>query len=192
MAETIRAFIAVELNDRVKQTIRKFQEDLKALGCDISWVKTENIHLTLKFLGDVKTKIIPSVMEMLGNVCQDLRPFDTTLTQPGVFPDLRHPRVVWVGLDDTERNLARMAESLEATLGNIGFKKEKRNFQAHITVGRIKSGKNIQRLAESLERYQLPANITQNIRGICLYKSVLTSGGPIYSILTGYPPGVPG
>lgn len=186
MAETIRAFIAIELSDQIKETIRNFQEQLKPLGCDVSWVKPENAHLTLKFLGDVKAKMVPSVTEALTNLCRDLRPFDTALTQPGVFPDLRHPRVVWVGLDDSDGNLTRLAGSLETALGNIGFKKEKRSFQAHITVGRIKSGKNIQRLSESLERYPLPAGITQNMRSICLYKSLLTSGGPIYSILASY------
>src|SRR3989338_10137381 len=79
MAETIRAFIAVELNDQIKETIRGFQEHLKPLGCDISWVKPENAHLTLKFLGDVKMKMIPSVTETLANSCRDLRFFDTTL-----------------------------------------------------------------------------------------------------------------
>ena len=186
MAETIRAFIAVELSDQIKETIRNFQEHLKPSGCDIAWVKPENVHLTLKFLGDVKMKMIPSVTETLANSCRDLRSFDMALTQPGVFPDLRHPRVVWIGLDDTEGKLGQLAGSLETALGNIGFKKEKRAFQAHITVGRIKSGKNIQRLSESLERYQLPAGIIQNIRSICLYKSVLTSSGSIYSILTSY------
>lgn len=184
MAETVRTFIAIELNDQVKQAIREFQDQLKPLGCDISWVKPENAHLTLKFLGDVKAKMVPSVTEALTNLCRDLRPFDTALTQPGVFPDLRHPRVVWVGLDDSDGNLTRLAGSLETALGNIGFKKERRDFQAHITVGRIKSGKNIQRLSESLERYQLPEGVTQNIRSICFYKSVLTSSGPIYTTLS--------
>lgn len=183
MAETIRAFIAVELSDQIKETIRNFQEQLKPLGCDISWVKPENAHLTLKFLGDVKIKMIPSVTETLVNSCRDLRFFDTTLTQPGVFPDLRHPRVVWIGLDDTEGKLGQLAGSLETALENIGFRKERREFQAHITVGRIKSGKNIQRLSENLGHYHLPADITLGIRNICLYKSVLENSGPVYSVL---------
>ena len=187
MAETIRAFIAIELNDRVKETIRNFQGQLKPLDCDISWVKPENAHLTLKFLGDVKMKMIPAVTQTLADLCRELCPFDTTLTRPGVFPDLRHPRVVWLGLDDTEKKLARMAGSLETALGHIGFKKERRDFQAHITVGRIKSDKNIQRLSETLERYRPPAGITQNIGSICLYKSVLTGSGSIYSTLASLP-----
>src|SRR3989338_5305344 len=113
MAETIRTFIAVELNDRVKETIRNFQGQLKPLDCDISWVKPENAHLTLKFLGDVKIKTIPAVTETLADLCRGMHPFDTALTQPGVFPDLRHPRVVWIGLDDTEGKLGQLAGSLE-------------------------------------------------------------------------------
>src|SRR3989338_2841091 len=108
MAETIRTFIAVELNDRVKETIRNLQGQLKPLGCDISWVKPENAHLTLKFLGDVKMKMVPSVTETLMNLCRDIHPFDTSLTQPCIFPDLRHPRVVWIGLDDAQGKLAQL------------------------------------------------------------------------------------
>ena len=183
MAETIRAFIAVELSDQIKETIRGFQEHLKPLDCDISWVKPENIHLTLKFLGDVKTKMIPPVMETLGDVCQDLRPFDTTLTQPGVFPDLRHPRVVWIGLDDTDGNLARLAGSLETALGNIGFKKEKRDFQAHITIGRIRTNKNLPALVPKLQSCSLPSAHEEIILSFALFKSTLTSQGPIHEKL---------
>src|SRR3989338_5870477 len=183
MAETIRAFIAVELNDQIKETIRGFQEHLKPLDCDISWVKPENVHLTLKFLGDVKTKMIPSAMETLGDVCKDLRPFDTTLTQPGVFPDLHHPRVVWVGLDDVNGNLARLAESLETALGNIGFKKERRDFQSHITVGRFRSTRNLFSFTEKFAQHSISATPPLTISSIALFKSTLVASCPIYEPL---------
>ncbi|MBI5150877.1 MAG: RNA 2',3'-cyclic phosphodiesterase [Candidatus Omnitrophica bacterium] len=185
MAETIRAFIAVELNDQVKETIREFQAHLKPLGCDIAWVKPENVHLTLKFLGEVKTKRLPSVIETLEDVCRDLRPFDTALTQPGVFPDLRHPRVVWIGLEDTGGDLARMAESLETALGNTGFKKERRDFQAHITVGRIRALKNIAQLSDAIRKFPVPAGVKQpvSVGQIVLFKSTLTPQGPVYEPL---------
>ena len=193
MAETIRAFIAIELNEQIKEAIRQFQEHLKPLGCDISWVKPENAHLTLKFLGDVKIKMIPSITETLESLCRDLNPFDTALTQAGVFPDLRHPRVVWIGLDDTDGNLARLAGSLETALGNIGFsakggsasggKKEKRDFQAHITVGRVRTLKNVAQLCEALKKFSVPSGIKQSSGQIILYKSTLTPQGPVYEKL---------
>lgn len=191
MAETIRTFIAIELNDQAKQAIRELQGHLKPLGCDISWVKPENAHLTLKFLGDVKMKMIPSLTETLANWCRGMHPIETTLTQPGVFPDWKRPRVVWVGLNDEKKELARLAESLETALGNIGYKKERRDFQAHITIGRVKSGKNIHQLSESLHNYQVATGIIQNIQDIYLYKSVLTGGGPLYSVLGRFPLGGP-
>ena len=184
MAETIRAFIAIELSDQVKETIRNFQEQLKPLGCDVSWVKPENAHLTLKFLGDVKIKMIPSVTETLANSCRDLRSFDMALTQPGVFPDLRHPRVVWIGLDDTEGKLGQLAGSLETALGNIGFKKERRDFQAHITVGRVRTPKNIVRFCEAIKSFAVPAGIKQSVGEITFFKSTLTPQGSVYEHLS--------
>ena len=184
MAETIRAFIAIELSDQIKETIRNFQDQLKPLGCDVSWVKPENVHLTLKFLGDVKTKMLPPVMETLANSCRDLRFFDTTLTQPGVFPDLRHPRVVWIGLDDDSGTLTRLAESLETAFGNIGFKKERRNFQAHITIGRIRTLKNIEQLCEAIKKLSVPPGVKQSVGQIILFKSILTPQGSIYEPLS--------
>lgn len=187
MAETVRAFIAIELNDQVKQAIREFQDQLKPLGCDISWVKPENAHLTLKFLGDVKMKIVPSVTETLTNLCRDLRPFDTALTRPGVFPDLRHPRVVWVGLDDSDANLTRLAGSLETALGNIGFRKERRDFQAHITVGRVRTLKNIAQLSDVIKKFSVPTGVKQSVGQIILFKSTLTPKGSVYEALKGFP-----
>lgn len=199
MAETIRAFIAIELSDQIKKTIRNFQERLKPLGCDVSWVKPENAHLTLKFLGDVKIKMIPSVTETLTNSCRDLRFFDTTLTRPGVFPDLRHPRVVWIGLDDTEGKLGKLAGSLETALGNIGFsakggsssggKKEHREFRAHITVGRIRALKNVTQLCDAIKEFTVPSGIKQSIGQITLFKSTLTPQGPVYEPLSQSKPG---
>lgn len=192
MAETIRTFIAIELNDQVKQVIQKFQDHLKPLGCDISWVKPENAHLTLKFLGDVKMKIIPSVTETLANLCRDLRFFDTTLTQPGVFPDLRHPRVVWIGLDDTEGKLGQLAGSLETALENIGFSakggakggKERRDFRAHITVGRIRTLKNVTQLCDAIKGFTVPSSIKQSVSEVAFFKSTLNPQGSIYEHLS--------
>lgn len=184
MAETIRAFIAVELTDQVKETIRRFQDHLKPLDCDISWIKPENVHLTLKFLGDVKIKMIPSITEALGRLCCDLRLFDAALTQPGVFPDLRHPRIVWIGLDDTEEKLTNLVESVETALGDIGFRKERRDFRAHITVGRVRTPKNAAQLCEAIKGFSVPSGIKQSVGGIILFKSTLTSQGPVYDPLS--------
>ncbi len=183
MAETIRTFIAIELNDQVKQTIQELQASLKPLGGDISWVRPENVHLTLKFLGDLKPKVIPLLTETLTNACQGMRPMATTLTQLGVFPDWRRPRVIWIGLHDEKKEIAHLAMALETVLGNIGYKKEGRNFQAHITFGRVRTAKNIIPLCETIKGLCVSANIKQSINKITLFQSTLTSQGPIYNRL---------
>lgn len=187
MAETVRAFIAIELNDQVKQAIREFQAKLKPLGCDISWVKPENIHLTLKFLGDVKPKMIAPLTGALAEVCRGTQPIPTELMGLGVFPDIRRPRVLWAGLKDTDGKLTQLATAVEDALGHIGFKKETRPFQAHITIGRIRTNKNLPALIRELQSCALPAAHQEIILSLTLFKSTLTSQGPIYEKLKEFP-----
>lgn len=187
MAETIRAFLAVELNDRNKETIRKLQEHLKPLDCGISWVKPENIHLTLKFLGDVKPKMIAPLTGVLAEVCRGIQPIQTQLTELGVFPDIRRPRVLWAGLKDTGGKLTQLATAVEDALGHIGFKKEIRPFHAHITVGRIRTNGKLPVLIRELQSYVLPAAHEEIILSFTLFKSTLTSQGPIYEKLKEFP-----
>jgi 2'-5' RNA ligase len=168
----------------VKQTIQQIQGHLEPLGCDIAWVKPGNAHLTLKFLGDVKMGMIPSLTETLDDLCRNLNPIETRLTQPGVFPDFWHPRVVWIGLDDSDGNLTRLSGSLDTALGNIGFKKERRDFKPHITIGRIRMLKNIQQLSDAIKKFSVPADIKQSIGQIILVKSTLTPQGSIYEPLS--------
>lgn len=184
MGETIRTFIAIELNEQVKRLIQQIQARLKPLGCDIGWVKPENVHLTLKFLGEIKTKLAPRITEAIESIAKNLPPVETTLTGIGFFPDARRPRVVWVGLNDTVGDIARLAQLLETALGDIGFKKENRGFKAHITIGRIRTQRNITVLTQEVPKISLPPGIRQSINQIILFKSTLTAQGPIYEPLS--------
>lgn len=179
----VRAFIAVELNEDVRNTIRTVETDFAGLGCDIKWVKPENAHLTLKFLGDVKIKKIESISQTLKEVSANMSPIRTGLSGLGVFPGTKQPRVLWVGLEDPDKKIVRLAESVDSALGNIGFAKEKRAFTPHITLGRLRSGKNVSSLMGRLQSYTLPPGIKQTIAHITVFKSTLTSQGPIYEAL---------
>ena len=214
MAETLRTFIAVELNDEIKKTITQVEDDLKTTGCDVKWVKPENAHLTLKFLGHIKEKRLGPLVEVLdslfielplnkhnfksptsvkelqgrfevgkGKLNKDIHPIQTGLTQVGAFPSPERPRVIWIGLRDDERPISRLAESVEEALGNIGFKKEKKRFQPHITIGRVRSTHNLSSLTKKFAQYSLSAAPDLIISSITLFKSTLTSSGPIYEPL---------
>lgn len=183
MAGTMRTFIAVELDKDIRETIQHIQEHLKQLGGDVKWVKPENAHLTLKFLGDVPLKKIDAVKEVFQNLAKTAKPIDTQITQLGAFPKLERPRVIWVGLKDDRKEIEQFAASLDHQLGQIGFRKEERAFQSHITIGRVRSAKNLSLLSAAMKEYPLPADVKQSLSHVTLFKSTLTPHGPIYEVL---------
>ena len=183
MSNTIRTFIAITLDSEIQQALAQAQDHLKRLDCNIKWVKPENIHLTLKFLGDVKLKKIDKVRQTLENLFKRAGPIKMELTQLGAFPNIERPRILWIGLKDDNRQIARLCSTLEEGLGKIGFKKEEKPFSPHITIGRIRSPKNLNLLAEAISNYSLPVDLKQTARNITFYKSILTPTGPIYEPL---------
>ncbi|HBR15381.1 MAG TPA: RNA 2',3'-cyclic phosphodiesterase [Candidatus Omnitrophica bacterium] len=187
MSDFIRTFIAMDLNEILVHTIKQVQAHLKSLNCDIKWVKPENIHLTLKFLSDVPLQRIDRVKEVLGNIAQLTPPLRLELTSLGAFPSPERARVIWVGLKDDQKRFETLADSLETQLGNMGFKKEARAFSPHITIGRARSPKNLDALSREMKKYSLPASLVQEALDIVLYKSTLTSAGPVYEELARFP-----
>ncbi|MCK5083321.1 MAG: RNA 2',3'-cyclic phosphodiesterase [Candidatus Omnitrophica bacterium] len=183
MNNTIRTFIAIPLDPQIRQTIAQAQNHLKELDCSIKWVDPENIHLTLKFLGEVKLKKIDAVKQALEDLLKSVKPLPIELTQLGAFPDVKRPRIIWVGLNDDTKAISQLVSALEETLGKIGFKKEGWPFSPHITIGRVRSPKNLHLLSESISNYSLPGYLKQTARNITLYKSILTPAGPVYEPL---------
>jgi len=183
MNNTVRTFIAIPLNSHIREVLIETQDHLKKLDCNIKWVKPENIHLTLKFLGDVKQKRIDTIKQILDDLFRDTDPLTMELTQVGAFPNIDHPRILWIGLNDNDQSLAQIVSNLENNLGKAGFKKEDKPFSPHITIGRIRSPKNLKPLSEAINNYSLPDGIAQTIDHTVLYQSTLTSQGPIYEIL---------
>lgn len=183
MTETLRTFIAVELIEEIRAVLEDVQRRLKTFHADVKWVEPPNIHLTLKFLGDVKSKDIPPLTETLRAALKEIAPIPTELTELGAFPDLRHPRVLCAGLKDEDRRIAQLAAAIETALDKIGYEKEPRDFKPHVTIGRVRSLKNITPLVKGLQEYRFPRTFPQVIAGITLFKSTLTSFGPLYEIL---------
>jgi len=183
MSNTNRTFIAVDTSAEIRKTLQQVQDHLKACDCNIKWVKPKNIHLTLKFLGDVNPKIIIDVQNVLNEIASKSEHFVTELTQLGAFPSIHRPRILWAGLKDDNKNIVRLVTLLESKLGTIGFKKESKPFSPHITIGRIRSPRNLKTLTQELADYSIPIDILQSIQKITLYKSTLTSSEPIYEVL---------
>lgn len=183
MSDMIRAFIAVNFNPKIQRSIKYMQNHLRKTNCDIKWVQPENIHITLKFFGNIETKQTDAIKQMLANHYQRTKPFKIELTQLGAFPNVNLPRILWIGLRDNKQRLNQIAISLQKALTKIGFEGNQKSFSPHITIGRIRSLKNTELLSESISKYQVPRGLTQIITTIILYKSTLTSVGPNYESL---------
>ena len=183
MSQKIRAFIAIELPDSVKTLLGQVQQELKSLGLKARWVRAQNIHLTLKFLGDINAGDIDSI----GNAMADAAAGCATLTLKiggiGFFPGIQRPRVVWVGLGGDIPNLLNMQRNLEDRLATVGFAKEKRSFKAHLTLGRFRQAANSDTVHRILKDF-IDLGSHQFMAGrITLFKSVLKPSGAVYSPL---------
>lgn len=183
MKNTIRAFIAISLKTEIQQTLSRVQEQLKELDNHAKWVKSENIHLTLKFLGDVLIEDINKIKKELEHISKNSEGIKIELTRLGAFPNAEDPRILWVGLKDDDHRIFNLASILEDKFEQLGFKKESRPFSHHITIGRTRSPENLKALSSAISRHSFSENPIQNADHITLYKSTLTSAGPIYETL---------
>ena len=183
MKSTIRTFIAISLNQEIQQALSTVQKRLKKLDCPIKWVNPGNIHLTLKFLGDVLVEDIDKIKKELDDISRNIGSIKLELTQLGAFPNIDRPKILWVGLKDDDHKIADLVSVLENNCEKLGFPKESRAFSPHITIGRIRSPKNLKVLSETLAQPLLPTNLAQEATHMTLYKSTLTPQGPIYEIL---------
>lgn len=178
----IRCFIAVEIqDDGVISKIRGIQNILASTGADVKLVEPENIHLTLKFLGEVDE----SRLEYVKNIVKDehFEPFAMNLHGIGVFPNLRRPRIIWAGITNGVESIADIFLKLESKLFKQGFPKENRKFNPHITIGRVRSNRNLNLFGKSLLEYANTPLGEIAVNSIILKKSVLSGRGPIYSNL---------
>lgn len=182
----MRTFIAIALPQEIKDSLGRLQNQLKTCGADVKWVEPNNIHLTLKFLGDIDDKKLDKIMRILEDTAKNKNPFQMRIFSIGAFPKMNFPRVIWVGVDKGDSETKQIAEALEEKIAKIGIPKEDRPFSSHITIGRTRSSLNRERLVEDLKT--LANNFGQEnlefaVTKITLFKSTLTPKGPIYEVL---------
>lgn len=181
----MRAFIAIELSEDIKDALSQAQSHLKYSGADVKWVEIENIHLTLKFLGEISEEKCIKVKAALDTVAGSFKPFELNVKDIGVFPKIEFPKVIWVGLDKGAEESARIAKRIDEELSKIGFDPESRPFVAHATIGRVRSQRNKEALKEKLTTLEaFGSGIKwQAVNSITLFQSKLTPTGSIYTKL---------
>lgn len=187
--ETIRTFIAVELPKEIHDKLQQLQNDFRTPMPDVRWTKPGNIHLTLKFLGDVQISRIDRITSSLMDIGGRFSPFTMSLAGMGAFPNPRKPRIVWVGVEKGADTLVEIANSIEASMKQLGFPKEKRPFRPHLTVGRIRQLKNPESMTKALEQSEVGELGEFAVEKVSFIKSQLDPAGSIYTTLVEAPLG---
>jgi len=186
----LRAFIAIEIPIGIRQTVCKVTSDLRnGVGALIRWVPMENMHLTLKFLGDVAPSNVDMLSQMLRAEADLFNCFELHLTGLGSFPNLKRPRVIYIGIQ-APAALETLHRGIESASRRLGYESEERGFSPHLTIGRVKQ--NIapaeqQTIRRALEGTKIDSLGTARVDSLHLYKSDLQSTGSVYTKLYSAP-----
>ena len=182
MPPTLRIFAAVELPTECRKILKGIQDELQTINADVKWVLPENCHITLKFFGNVEEPKIKSITGIIDQNTRGLVSFPITVEHIGAFPSIESPQIIWAGIGQGHDFLKNLADTLESDFAKAGFPAETKPFNAHITIGRLRSHHNARNLAPKLTSIKVPSTKI-HIKHLTLYQSVLSSQGPVYSAI---------
>jgi len=177
----MRVFIAIKISDTILRGVRPILQKLRDVGAHVKWVKPENMHLTLKFLGDIDPTIVPQVADCAREAVGSVQPFEIDICGIGTFPQGRPPRVVWLGTDDPSGSLSLISDRLDKLLVKVGVPSDNRAFRPHLTLGRIRSRRKTDELVNCIDSLSATRLGTQCVDEIILFESQLTRTGPVYT-----------
>jgi RNA 2',3'-cyclic 3'-phosphodiesterase len=181
-SDQIRSFVSIDIDDeQILSKVESIMSSLSSLGGDLKPVERENIHLTLKFLGNLGPAKLSEVKSALGRV--KFEPFSLEIKGAGAFPNLKRMNVIWVGIGDGWSLAQQIFEQTERVLHEAGFSRETRPFSPHITIARVRSGRKRDEVAAFLEHLADESFGTFNADRVRLKQSVLSPSGPTYSTL---------
>ncbi|MCE5200123.1 MAG: RNA 2',3'-cyclic phosphodiesterase [Armatimonadota bacterium] len=181
--KVIRTFVAVLIDEELRQNIAEVQSRVKKLAPDVKWVAPENFHVTLKFLGDVEEDALSQVFTAVEEAARRCSPFDLSMSGLGAFPNPSRARVVWAGISDGRDKVSDLASKVDESLSKLGFGKEDKPFKAHITIGRVKDSRNLGRLAEAIQNTNAVNLGTQRVNSVAVMQSEMLRSGSIYTPL---------
>jgi RNA 2',3'-cyclic 3'-phosphodiesterase len=180
--DQVRSFISIDLEDQqILSRISSILSSLQALGGDLKTVERENIHLTLKFLGNVSKPRLAEVKSSLTRLA--FPSFTAEIKGAGAFPNLNHMNVIWVGVSEGWSLVEQIYEQVENLLSGVGFRRENRPFSPHITIARVRSGRKRDEIANFLRHLGEESFGTVTVDKVRLKQSMLSSSGPKYSTL---------
>jgi 2'-5' RNA ligase len=184
----IRAFIAIQIPAVVHEQLDHISKDLQSQTKNraIHWVAVQNIHLTLKFLGDISSNNLEHLTKILKGEAEKHSPFEIRVEGIGAFPSIRRPRVIWVGID-VPPQLKALQKGVEAEALRLGYLPEERGFSPHLTLARVSpnaSPDEIGKISELVANYKVGHLGTFRVDSIVFFKSDLRPGGAVYTPLS--------
>lgn len=188
--DAIRAFIAIELPEDVRQQLDNTEKMIQARAGEaarkaVRWVPVSNMHLTLKFLGEVSTGNIEALARMLQHEAAQHHPFHFNVGELGAFPNVRRPRVIWIGTEPP-KELSILQKTIESETRRLGYPAEERPFSPHLTLGRISQNarpEEVTQVAHALGQIQVGSLGTVTVDSVHLFRSDLRPSGAVYSKL---------
>lgn len=184
MKKTLRTFVAVEITGAIRARAGELITALGGTTADVKWVETHNLHLTLKFLGEVHEREIAQVCQAVARGAAEVQPFELQVRGAGAFPNAARPRTVWIGADRGAQEMVVLHDRVEAALAELGYREEHRRFQTHVTIGRVRGGgPGILELGTLLQQRANAAVGSMTVQKVTVFSSALTPSGPIYEVL---------
>lgn len=181
----MRCFLGTKLDESLVDNVRQVKEAFRETNADIKFVRDENLHFTVKFLGEVEEGDVKNV-DRVEEVLENYNPFQIELKGGGVFPSKDYIKVIWIGVGEGHEKFKEMLERIDKILSMEGFEEEKNEIVPHLTIGRVKSGKNKDRIVSKVNELQGEVMGEMKLDEVSLFKSNLTSEGPIYKRLENY------
>ncbi|MCK9266520.1 RNA 2',3'-cyclic phosphodiesterase [bacterium] len=178
----MRTFIGIRISEEIKKNFLEITGKLSSKTKEARIVPPENLHITLKFLGNVETSCLANIKDILSNICGEFEPFDMQVKGLGVFPEQKQLRVLWIGVK-SNGYLKSLNRKIEEEFEKLGFPNEKR-FKEHITISRFRSLPNLSVINNLMDRFSEHSFGVMNVEGVELIESVLTSSSPpVYKTL---------
>lgn len=180
---TTRCFIAVPILPPASTNALRVIADLRDKVANVKWTRENEMHITLKFLGEIDNRDLLRVSSELRRICTGIEPFVASLDGAGTFPKGKPPRIVWAGIDQGREILASMYDQLDAALVEIGVPREGRAFTPHLTLGRVGRGADQERLLTNVERLSPSLKGSFDVNEVIVYASLRERGGHTYEPL---------
>lgn len=175
----MRCFLAIEIPEEVKEKIILLQREIEKCNADLKFVEKENLHLTIKFFGEINNEKVLEIEKAIENVVNGIKKFEIEVSSIGVFPNFNYLRVIWISVAEGRKDIFSLHELLEKEFEKVGIKKD-REFETHLTIARVRSARNKEALIKKIKELSNSHFGRFVVKEIKLKESNLTSKGPIY------------